>query len=167
LGVGDNCLSFCLDDNAEEVIKEGNMKPKIYATGNENIKGEWNVSYYIFEKDDSFLDWLGKVLSKILEIEDGEEVAKYIINRKDSKEGDWEEEEVYSKEISKMGDVHEKYESKNGSRIDVFYGDKRIYLTLRSSRKIREKFGKFVDETKGWIKIGSTYKNPGYVKIKN
>jgi hypothetical protein len=32
------------------------MKPKIYATGNETLKGEFNISHYIFEKDNSFLD---------------------------------------------------------------------------------------------------------------
>ena len=26
------------------------MKPKIYVTGNETLKGEFNITYYIFEK---------------------------------------------------------------------------------------------------------------------
>ena len=35
-------------------------KPNIYATGNETPKGEFNIPCYIFEKEDSFLDWLSK-----------------------------------------------------------------------------------------------------------
>ena len=58
------------------------MKPKIYATANETIKGEFNVSYYIIEKDKKFLDWLGELLVEVFEIENGESQAKLIIKRK-------------------------------------------------------------------------------------
>ena len=74
-------------------------KPKIYATGNENIKGESNISYYIFEKEANFLDWLSKLLVEVLEIQNGEEQAKYVIKRKETDKGEWLEDEIYFKEI--------------------------------------------------------------------
>jgi len=88
------------------------MNPKIYATGNETLKGEFNISYYIFEKDNSFLDWLGRLLTEVFELHDGEQQAKFVINRKDTEEEDWVEDEILTKEIDKMIDLHEKYENK-------------------------------------------------------
>lgn len=121
------------------------MKKKIYATGNETIKGEFNVSYYIFEKDESFLEWLGKLLVEVLGIERGEEQAKFIIGIA----GDGEE--IFNeKNLDKMIDIHEKYEKK-GDRVDVFYGKNRVYVTLRKSREIRKKFADFVKKTRRWI----------------
>lgn len=128
------------------------MKPKIYATGNETLKGEFNISYYIFEKDETFLDWLSKLLVEVFEIQDGEQQAKFIIKRKDTEEGDWIEDETYIKEISKMIDLHEKYGDKGG-RLDVFYGKNRVYVTLRKSKEIRKRFADFVQKTKEWIKV--------------
>ena len=29
------------------------IQTKIYATGNQTLKGEFNISYYIFEKDEN------------------------------------------------------------------------------------------------------------------
>lgn len=139
------------------------MKPKIYATGNETIKGEHNISYYVFEKDNSFLDWLSKLLVEVLEITDGEQQAKFIIKRKDTKEGDWVEDEIYIKNIKKMVDLHEKYENK-GERVDVFYGKERVYVTLRKSREIRKKLSKFIQKTKDWIKVKEVNKIPIYAK---
>jgi HSP20 family molecular chaperone IbpA len=138
------------------------MNPKIYATGNETLKGEFNISYYIFEKDSSFLDWLGELLEKVLEIENGKNLAKYIVKEKDD-EGNWVSEEIYAKEIQKMIDLHEKYENK-GERIDIFYGKNRIYVTFRKSREMRKKFAKFVLKTKDWIKISERNELPSYVR---
>ena len=148
---------------SNHVIK---MKPKIYATGNETLKGEFNISYYIFEKDKTFLDWLSKLLVEVFEIQDREEQAKFIIKRKDTEEGDWIEDEIFIKEINKMIDLHEEYENK-GERIDVFYGKNRVYVTLRKSRKIRKKFADFVRKTKDWIKIKQIQDVPVYVKKAN
>ena len=144
------------------------MKSKIYATGNETLKGEFNVSYYVFEKDDVFLDWLSKLLIEVFGIQDGEERAKFIIKRKDTEEGDWMDDEVYVKEISKMIDVHEKYENKGyenkGERVDVFYGKDRVYVTLRKSKEIRKKFVDFVKRTRDWIKVKEVQEIQVYAK---
>jgi hypothetical protein len=142
------------------------MKPKIYATGNETLKGEFNISHYIFEKDNAFLDWLSKLLMEVFEIQDGEQQAKFIIKKKDTDEEEGVEDEIYIKEIKKMIDLHEKYENK-GQRIDVFYGKNRIYVTLRKSREIRKKFADFVKKTKDWIKVKEVQEMPVYVKKQN
>lgn len=139
------------------------MDTKIYATGNETLKGEFNISYYIFEKDSSFLDWLGKLLTEVFKIQNGEQQAKFIINRKDTEEADLIEDEILVKEIDKMIDLHEKYENE-GERVDVFYGKNRVYVTLRKSREIRKKFADFVKKTKGWIKVREIREIPVYVR---
>ena len=139
------------------------MKPTIYTAGNETLKGEFNVSYYIFEKDNSFLDWLGKLLTEVFEVQYGEQLAKFIINRKDTEEGDWVEDEILIKEIDKMIDLHEKYENK-GERIDIFYGKNRVYVTLRKSQEIRKKFADFVKKTKDWIEVKKIKEMPAYIR---
>ena len=140
-------------------------KPKIYATGNETLKGEFNISYYIFEKDETFLDWLSRLLVEVFEIHDGEQQAKFIVKRKDIEEDDLIEDEIYIKEINKMIDLHEEYQNKK-ERVDVFYGKNRIYITLRKSKEIRKKFADFVKKTKDWIKIKQIQEVPIYVKRK-
>lgn len=136
--------------------------PKIYATGNSTLKGEFNISYYIFEKEASFLDWLAMLLVQVLEIDYGEKRAKFIINRKDTEEEDDDvEAEVFAKDIKKMVDLHEKYENK-GERIDIFYGQDRVYVTLRKSKEIRKKFSEFVRKTKDWIEAKEISETPAY-----
>lgn len=139
------------------------MKPRIYSTCNETLKGEFNVSHYIFEKDNSFLDWLGKLLTEVFEIRAGEQRAKFIVKRNDTEEEC--KDEVYIKEIDKMVDLHEKYENK-GERVDIFYGKNRVYVTLRKSREIRKKFADFVKRTKDLTEVKKIKKIPIYVRKK-
>ncbi len=148
-------------------------KPKIYGSGNETFKGEFNFSYYVLEKDSSFLDWLGELLSKVFEIEDGEQQAKYIIERADDGKSDWIKDKIYVKNVRKMIDVHEKYFPKGithpnttQGRIDVFYGRDRVFLTIRTSREKRKEVADFVRKSKSWIKVKEVGKKklPVYVK---
>jgi len=132
-------------------------KPKIFATGNEIIKGKFNISYYVIEKDKNFLNWLGSLLDNVLEVSNGEHKAKFITKESQDKY------EVYAKEINKMIDIHEHYENK-GNRVDLFYGNKRVYLTFRKSEETRKKFAKFIYKTKDWIKIAEKQEMPQYVK---
>ena len=147
-------------------------KPKIYASENENISGENNISYYVFEKDNSFLDWLSKLLEEVLEIEGGEQEAKFVIREEEDEKG-YIRENIYLKEIDKMIDLHEKYTNtgyKNkGNRVDVFYGKDRVYVTLRKSKEARKKFADFVLKTKDWIKAREVKELPIYVgkKVNN
>ena len=119
----------------------------IYATGNERITGDYNVSHYVIEKNKKFLMWLGALLEEILEIKDGMHKAMYLDRTRD--DGPIE---IIQKRISKMKDLHEKYINK-GERVDVFYGDKRVYITFRKSREVREKFANFVQKHSDWVKI--------------
>lgn len=134
-------------------------KPKIYATGNENLNGDFNVSYYIVEKDKTFLEWLGELLEDVLGIEGGKNKAKFVY--KIDNDNDEEKTEIYSKEIEKMVDVHEKYLI-NNDRVDLFYGQGRVYLTFRKSRETRQKFARFLSKTKEWIEVKEVQKLPVY-----
>lgn len=138
------------------------VKSKIYATGNESLSGEFNISYYIFEKDDKFLNWLGKLLVEVMGMEDGDKAAKFV-----SMEGEPGDDVFYAKEIDKMIDVHESYKPgkitiKNGDRVDLFYGSKRVYLTLRKSKGAREKLADFILKSREWIKIEEVEALPVY-----
>lgn len=138
-------------------------KAKIYATGNERITGDFNLSYYIFEKDESFLDWLGLLLEDVMEIENGRDQAKLIIQDAEREKGGFIEQTVYAKEIKKMIDVHESYQNKR-NQVDIFYGKDRVYLTFRKSRETRLKFTKFLRKTKDWIVISEVQKIPVYAQ---
>lgn len=142
--------------------------PKIYSTGNETINGEFNISYYIMEKSSDFLDWLGQLLTDVLNIENGRNLAKFYIIEKDSEQG--YEEELIAKKIDKMIDLHEHYESNLKDRIDLFYGKNRAYITFRKSRETRKKLATFIQNTKEWIKLeetNPTLTNRQIIKRKN
>ena len=126
---------------------------KIYSVGNQNLSGEYSYSYCVLEKDKKFLDWLGELLLQVLKLDYGKNNAKYVTIEPYC-ENKFEE-ETYLKEIKKMVDIHEVYLNKLGDRIDLFYGNKKVYLTLRSSKEVRKAFGKFVDKTRKGIKITS------------
>ena len=121
-------------------------KSKIYGAGNETIKGEFNISYYILEKDEKFLDWLALLLKEVLEIEYPASAKFWILNNEDGSE------ELIPKDINKFFDYHERYSNK-GERVDIFYGEKRVFVVLRKSREIREKFASFLLKTREWIKV--------------
>lgn len=133
------------------------MKIKIYATGNENL-GKFNVSYYIIEKSNKFLDWLSKLVGEVLNGKNMD--VKYYV------EYDEEDNEViYSKDIKKMTDVHEHYEDKNGkNRVDVFYGKERVYITFRKDKEMRKKFGRFLMKNTEWIKPKKKIKKKYLIK---
>lgn len=130
-------------------------KGKIYATGNDNF-GDGNVSYYVFEKDKYFFDWLNEALSKISE-------SKPVSNPKFVFRENEENEEVFEKVIEKMIDVHEKYSGKD-FRIDIFYGNKRIYFTLKGSKNIRRDLASFVSKSRDWISSPQIKNEPSYLK---
>src|SRR3989344_873019 len=138
------------------------VNPKIYATGNENIRGDFNISYYIVEKDDNFLDWLEDLLKQVLKIEGRKPSAKFVYKSKEDSEGNIIGEEIYAKDIKKMIDLHEHYDNKL-DRIDLFYGKDRVYVTFRKSRESRKRFARFMEKTKEWIVIKEIPKMPLYV----
>ncbi|MBS3089468.1 hypothetical protein J4461_01135 [Candidatus Pacearchaeota archaeon] len=114
-------------------ILKNMTKPKIYATGNENLSGDFNISYYIIEKDDNFLEWLGTLLKEVLIINDGENQAKFIVKETNDEHENPTGKEIYLKDIRKMIDLHEHYGNK-GDGVDLFYGKDRVYVTFRKSK---------------------------------
>ena len=137
-----------------------NKKGKIYATGNETLEGKFNLSYYVLEKDTKFLDWLGKLLVEVFEIENGENIAKFIQIGEDEESG----QTIYIKDLTKMVDVRETYSNKTGDRVDLFYGLRKIYVTLRKSFDIKDKFAWFMIKNREWIKVEEIKKVPIYSK---
>ncbi|MEI6731305.1 MAG: hypothetical protein WCK90_01360 [archaeon] len=124
-------------------------KLTIYATGNENLSGSYNTSYYIVGKNEAFLKWLGDLLVGVLGIEGGRERAKYY------KLSEEDMENPVAKDIKKMIDLHEYYEKK-GERVDLFYGKDRVYITFRKSKETRKKFADFMLKTAEKVKITKT-----------
>jgi hypothetical protein len=102
-------------------------KLMIYATGNLTKEGSTNVSYYIIERDKYFPQWLKNLLQEF-------ELSKDVELVESEEEGT-----VFRKDLDEMIDIHERYESKY-LRVDIFYGNKRVYLTF--SGKPEEKFAK-------------------------
>lgn len=133
--------------------------PKIFATGNENLSGDFNISYYIIEKEEKFFDWLDKLLSIALKSEK-KESSKYIHRNIEDDQGSVIGEEVYLKNISKMIDVHEHYGNTN--RIDLYYGKDRVFMTFRKSKEIRREITEFISKTKDWINVKETKELPVY-----
>ena len=90
-------------------------------------------------------------MEEVLEIENGKQRAKVNIIE------DYNEnppiEKIIIKDIHKMTDLHEVYDSENRDRIDLFYGKKRIYMTFRKCRKVRKEFSKFLIKTTNWVKV--------------
>ena len=140
------------------------ITPKIYATGNRNLSEEVNVSYYIVEKDANFLDWLEKLVKEVLEIKDERHSVKYVYKYLKDEDGEEKGEfDMYIKEIEKMIDIHEQY-GNNHNRLDLFYGDKRVFLTFHKSRETRKKFADFVRKTKKWVEVREVKELPSYVR---
>lgn len=133
-------------------------KSKIYAAGNENLKGEFNISYYILEKDEKFFDWLVLLLKDVFEIKGAEHQAKFWIENEYDEADNIMGEKLIAKDIKKLIDYHEKYYNK-GERVDIFYGKERVFVMLRKSREIRKKFASFLLKTKEWIKVDEMTKN--------
>lgn len=109
-------------------------KPTIYATGNERLTGDYNISYYIVEKSQKFNLWLQKLVTEVIGCGDNEEINFIQADKK------------------QKTDKHEVYQ-KESSRLDVFYGKKRAYLTFRKSREIRIKFIEFMEKYSSWVKV--------------
>lgn len=100
-------------------------KIKLHAIGN----GE-NINYYIFDKKQD----VAKVLSKIFENILG--IFWRFDEEYKAKKGRWRIKKI---NIEKFKDFHENHLGK-GNRIDIFYGDKKMFVTIFCSEKLRLKF---------------------------
>ena len=102
-------------------------KIKLHGIGNQD-----NFNYYAFDKKNEVLEILGKLFAKIFDLHinffDGDE----------DKKGNWKERK---RNFEKLKDVHDSItDFEENERIDIFYGDKKIFVGINCSQKLRLKF---------------------------
>ncbi len=103
------------------------VKAKIIGEG-----GSDNVKYIIVKKEETFFQWLEQFLGQELE-------EKRLRFEKPDDRFD----------INYKKDTHECHFTKEGWRIDIFYGDKKIYLVYyansENEKVMRKKMDEFAD----------------------
>jgi len=104
-------------------------KLKLFGIGNCE-----DFNYYVIEKSQEAIEKLSKIISATL----GKKLDIY---------HDPEEEKDYKwkkRNFEKIKDVHEVLDFGPDSKnmVNIFYGDKKIFLTIHCSQKTREKFNK-------------------------
>jgi len=108
-------------------------KIKLYGIGNWN-----NFNYYIFDKKQEIIELLAKTFCEVfnLGLSLGDEYK--------DKNGRW-----YYRKISfeKMKDKHESIGlTSNKNKIDIFFGEKKIFVTIICSAKLRQKFNEKLEK---------------------
>ena len=93
------------------------VKIILHAIGNDK-----NFNYYIFDKKQKVADVLSKIITGVFE------------NYWDFIDG------KIKKNIEKLKDTHESFGECEDSRVDVFYGNKKMFLTINCDEKLRIKF---------------------------
>lgn len=109
----------------------------MYSIGNSE-----KFNYYILKKDKDLLKDLDK-LFKDLNI-----FSNFSVDEKKDKKG---EVKLYPRNIFKLRDIHEGFEGGN-KRVDIFYGSKRIYLTLICNQELRKKFNEELSKITKMVK---------------
>lgn len=110
-------------------------KFKLYAVGNETL-----FSYYVLDKNRRVVEFFHKNFNEIFNI-------KYPLMNESC------DEKILDRHPEKLKDIHEKVggiKTKTPLRIDIFYGYKRIYLTIYAPFDLRSKFN---DKLKSAAKI--------------
>lgn len=121
----------------------GKKKIKIYAIGNQE-----NYNYYILNKKQKVIEILSKLIFDVFN-------ADLSLYKEDNnKKEKWERIKI---DFEARKDIHEKIG--NEPRIDIFYGDKKIYLTINCPLKLRLKFNNEL------FKIGSMPKERKLKKL--
>ena len=100
-------------------------KIKLYGVGNEE-----DFNYYEFDKMQRVAEKIATIVKKIFNI-NWEFYEGY-----ENKKGDWINKKI---NIEKFKDLHDNFGGKN-SRIDIFYGDKKMFIIIHCSKKDRLKF---------------------------
>ena len=95
-----------------------NKKITLHSIGNQD-----NLNFYVFDKKQKVAEILDEILGEILDME-----ILHGCLSKDKKIN-----------IEKYSDIHQSDFSKNG-RIDVFFGNKKMFVTIHCSEKLRLKF---------------------------
>jgi len=108
------------------------------------IGNSGNYNYLVIKKGKGFLEWLDILLNQGI---DGfyADVEYYLSERKNY--------EKIKKKIADLKDNHESYTSANGKiHVDVFYGEKRVFLSLILPLKKRKKLMNKLEEISIWAK---------------
>ncbi|MFA4960505.1 MAG: hypothetical protein WC548_02470 [Candidatus Pacearchaeota archaeon] len=108
-------------------------KIKLFAIGNQG-----NYNYYIFEKKQNAVRTIAKILGEIFQAD-----IQLFKEYKD-KDGNWSKRRKVN--FEKRKDWHESYITNEEKRIDIFFGDKKVFATIICSQKLREKFNKELGE---------------------
>ena len=101
-------------------------KLKLRAIGNYG-----NFNFYIFDKKQDVAEVLSKIFKNVLGI-----FWRFNEEYKDKKEK-WRTKKI---NIEKHKDFHEKVCSGKRNRIDIFYGDKKMFIVIYSNEELRLKF---------------------------
>jgi hypothetical protein len=101
-------------------------KMKLLGIGNDG-----NFNYYIFNKDKKTITLLGKIIKKFFDIQ--WESKEGYHNKKD----EWI---LVPKKMSELKDNHQQVGSKGEVRVDVFYGDKKMFLIVHCLESQRLSF---------------------------
>jgi len=107
-------------------------KIKLHGIGNRN-----KYNYYIFDKKNEAVSILSKTIY---------ETTKLVWNlyiEKEDKKGNWVDRKI---NFDKRKEGHEGISGTNKERMDIFYGNKKIFLTLYCSLTIRKKFNKALEK---------------------
>ncbi|MEX0920745.1 MAG: hypothetical protein WDZ62_00575 [Candidatus Pacearchaeota archaeon] len=92
------------------------------------IGNEGNFNYYVFDKKQEVADRLSESISEIFDIH----WDFYDINEKGNRRKiDVRNFKDHHESITKVG---------NNNRVDIFYGDKKMFVTIHCSQKLRLKF---------------------------
>ena len=103
-------------------------KIKIFSTGNEQ---EFN--YYVIEKSQKAFEILSKILFKTLEL-------KLPLSQEIQKNEDYKKKKLFVKTFLDKHETISGINFKRGLRADIFYGSKKMFVTILCSVKDREKF---------------------------
>lgn len=119
-------------------------KIKLIALGNYE-----KYNHYSIKKDKSFFKIFGALFDKVLK------TSTEFDEEWDSKK------EVFTKKkrkIKKYKDIHESFRGEGDTRLDIFYGEKLIFITLYCKDKIREKFNEELFKVTYMVKPKKSWK---------
>ena len=102
------------------------------------IANSENFNYYIFEKTENLLESLSKVFKEVLGVD-------FILSyEQQDNNGNWK---IKTTNVFKEKDSHDAVSRSIGKpRIDIFYGDKKVFLTIVCSNKERLKFNEELEK---------------------
>jgi len=103
-------------------------KIKLYAIGNEE-----DFNYYIFDKKEEVIKIINKLFLEVFK------TSFHLYEGYEDKRGRWRDKKInFEKRKDFYENVSRKYDG--DPRIDMFYGNKKIFITINCSEKERLKF---------------------------